>query len=551
MFFGANPWLFILFAAPGLWLVWRLYFRSGVALGALRRRVLASLAAAAWIALAWFAVQPFRKLAPDVFHKPAVVLAVDESASYAALGGRDAARAGLDSARRHYESLGFRVRALGFTTGAGLGRALDSLAIPNLQAVLLWSDGRFQDEGSPVAREWSAPVFPVKVPMRKEAQGESAVLAFRSSGGLAASAEIEVAWSGTAREVMLELRAAGVTVWTQALERPSGAHPGSRAARAYALPGPVAARLAGDAGARPWEWKALVRPRDARENASARNDTLEVRFRGLRRARAVFIRPLRSLEERGLVDALSSDSAEVTAMLPTELKLRPGDVLWARAGARAPAADATVEYHLPEDIARGAAFGGDARVAWSDSGAAFLPPEVLRLADLGMDGAVLRVPDSGVEALAWAEQDGRRGLLAWRSRNERARSFGFAPPPLWRTGFQADAPAAAVRETQGRWVRGLAAWARGPRTLPQGPKRRDPFDVEMSRLGADEETLARLASASGGSVLEKNSWPALPGGQTRETRFQAAALAPAWPMVLMIASLLCALWALRKRFQID
>jgi hypothetical protein len=215
-------------------------------------------------------------------------------------------------------------------------------------------------------------------------------------------------------------------------------------------------------------------------------------------------------------------------------------------------ADAMVEYHLPEDRARGAAFGGDARVAWSDSGAAFLPPEVLRLADLGMDGAVLRAPDSGVEALAWAEQDGRRGLLAWRPRSARARAFGFAPPPLWRTGFQAEAPGAAVRETQGRWVRGVAAWARGPRTLPRGPKRRrDPFDVEMSRLGADEETLARLASTSGGSVLEKNSWPALRGGQARETRFQAAALAPAWPMVLLIASLLCALWALRKRFQID
>jgi hypothetical protein len=556
MFFSTSPWLFFLFAAPGLWLTWRLYFRSGIALGARRRRVLAALALAAWIALAWFAVQPFRKLDPDVYHRPAVVLAVDESASYAALGARDAAQAGVDSARRHYESRGFRVRVLGFTESARLGRALDSLAIPNLQAVLLWSDGRFHESprGAP---EWPAPVFPVKVPALAEAQGERAVVTLAPSGDRE-SAEMEIVWSG-GLDAVLELRAAGKTVWTQALAWPAGTDPGARASRPFALPAPVAALLSGDAGARPWEWKALLRPRDPRKNASVRNDTLDVQFRGLRRAREVFIRPLRSLEERGLVDALSSDSAEVTAVFPQELGLRAGDVLWTRAGARAPASGAAkVEYHFPEDIAgtrmRASSFDGDARVSWRDSGAAFLPAEVLRLADLGMGGAALPAPGSGVEALAWAEQDGRRGLLLWRAAVKGgAPVFGFAPPPLWRAGFQGSAEAqGAVRETQGRWVRGVAAWARGPRMLPQGPRRaRDPFDAEMARLGTDEEILARMAAASGGSLLEKTSWPSLRGGQTRETRFRAAALAPAWPLVLLITALLCALWTLRKRFQID
>ena len=48
-------------------------------LGIRWRRVLAALTVAAWLALAWFAVQPFWKLNPEIYHPPAVVLAVDES----------------------------------------------------------------------------------------------------------------------------------------------------------------------------------------------------------------------------------------------------------------------------------------------------------------------------------------------------------------------------------------------------------------------------------------------------------------------------------------
>jgi hypothetical protein len=71
-----------------------------------------------------------------------------------------------------------------------------------------------------------------------------------------------------------------------------------------------------------------------------------------------------------------------------------------------------------------------------------------------------------------------------------------------------------------------------------------------------------LAAGSGGRLLrpEKESdkidtvktlWPEFPGGQLRETRFRSMPLTPAWLAVLGIALLLCALWALRKRFQLD
>jgi hypothetical protein len=137
-----------------------------------------------------------------------------------------------------------------------------------------------------------------------------------------------------------------------------------------------------------------------------------------------------------------------------------------------------------------------------------------------------------------------------------AGTFGIAPPPLWRTGFHTAGAGRDARALQARWMRGAAAWVRGSRFSPVDSGRasvraRDPLAIEMAMLGTEEETLERVASASGGRVLDARAWPALRGGQMRETRFRAAPLAPAWPSVLLIALLLCAVWGLRKRFQID
>jgi hypothetical protein len=574
--FSANAWPAAAIAVAGLGLTGLLYGRAALPISPGWKRTLAGLSAAAWIALAFFLAQPAWKLNPEIFHRPAVVLAVDESASYAALGARAASAASLEAARAHYDSLGFDVRLLGFadrvgdtkarapragafgpgTRASALVRALDSLALPNLQAVLLWSDGRFEADADGAGEDWPAPVFPVRVPASAEAQGEKVVVEASDP----AEATVAVTWRG-ADEARLELRAAGKTVWTQRVTRPRGAEPGTAVTTELKLPVDLARTIEGSG-----VLQALVKSVSASSKSFLKNDTVETRLAGTRRAREIFLRPLTTLDERGLVDALSSDSTEVTAELPGDpavsVALRAGAVMWVRAGRGTASAvktvGARVDYLLPEDAEGFESFDAEARVSWREEGAAFLPAEVLRLADLGVESGRslrLRSPAPRLEALAWAEHEGRNGLLVWRDRTTGA--FGFAVPPIWRAAFQAAPAARETRALQARWARGVATWVRGPRAVSSAARARDPNDVEMSLLGVNQELLARAAAASGGRILEASqdgspfAWPVLRGGQTRESRFRAAELAPAWPSVLVISLLLCALWALRKRLRLD
>ena len=144
MTFSATPLLFLLIAAAGLWLVHRLYLRAALPVGRRAARALALLAGAAWILLALFVVRPARALDPEVFHPPAVLLAVDESPSYALLGSRSAAREGLAAARRHYEGLGFRVLETGFADVV----LLDNMDAATLAKAVAIAGGRVVLEAS-------------------------------------------------------------------------------------------------------------------------------------------------------------------------------------------------------------------------------------------------------------------------------------------------------------------------------------------------------------------------------------------------------------------
>lgn len=489
--FASAPWIFAAIAALGLWMTWALYLRAPLPVGARARRLLALLASLAWLALAWFGAGPLLQRDPNVYHPPAVVLALDASESHAALGAREAALGPLRAARAHYEALGFRVVEIAFgeravagleagdggdardvgelTSFSALARALDSLQIPNLQAVILASDGRASlGEGAWVS--WPAPVHPLRLEVgsgagaRPEAQGERAELDWtRPEEG----ATLAVTWSASrsARAIQAELREGERTLWTGSLRKEPSTDAGpdwTPTTTEFRLP-PSLAR--GARSSDPEGWSLFVRPAP---NPFLQNDRVELRIDGRARAREVFVRPLSSLEERGLIDALrSGDSGGVSAEDPGALKLGAEDVLWTRAGAHAmgvPAdgAGARMAYALAQEApagSGGAVFGPEARVAWREDGAEFLPASVLRLGDLGVsaEGLRLRAPGRDVEALAWAEQGGRKGLLLWRTPG--TRTFGLVLPPLWRASF-APGGGEEIRMAASRWARGASAWAR-------------------------------------------------------------------------------------------
>jgi hypothetical protein len=115
--------------------------------------------------------------------------------------------------------------------------------------------------------------------------------------------------------------------------------------------------------------------------------------------------------------------------------------------------------------------------------------------------------------------------------------------------------------TSGQWVRGAAEWARARSArvvAAAAVPERDPRDAELARLGNDDEALGRLAAHGGGSVLnivsnnyDSFSWPALPGGQARETRAVVSPLTPPVVTALLIALLLSTVWTIRKRLRLD
>lgn len=472
MSFSFPLWLFPLVALPGLWIAWRLY-ASGPPPGRRARGGMLALATATWLLLAWFVVSPLVRGRVELYHPPAVVLAIDEGAGYAALGARDTAGLRLREAFRHYAALDYDVHLLGFAERIGvpgedagplsrasvLRRHLDSLAIPNLQAILIATDGRFFGEVPPGA-DWPAPVYPVEVtPPTAEVQGEGATVDLRPSGG---EAEITIHWRGLGGDpaaAVAVLRDGNRVVWRRDLQAPPGAEPGERIVQRFPLPSGPGGELFERGGDPVDSWFLLVHPPES-ANTHSGNDTVPVLWRGLGH-RQIFLGPLSSLEERGLVDALSeSDSQEVRVTVSDEFRAAPGDLVWARAhsptradavGFARAAGVAVVEYRLPG--AAGSPFHADARVAWRDDATDFLPAFVLRLGDLGVDTLTLPPPAPSREPLAWAEQGERTGMLIWRDRESGV--LGFAVLPLWRSRFQ---PGAGGGGAGALWTRAAARW---------------------------------------------------------------------------------------------
>ena len=520
MEFLAPPWLLPLIIAPGLWLAWRLY---GGRSGAVRARfarpaarvALALLTVAVWILLAVAVVGPrFAPRAP-VWHPPLVVLALDDSRSHAITGARAAALPSLETARAHYESRGFEVVVVRFaeTVSAADGASdvsgarddtadgltsLEALrrhvagrdggaSLPNLRAVILWTDGRFHDdEDTLTSVAWPAPVFPVRVPADwYEAQGERAVLDLTETDG----PRLELAWRALGDEVggvRVALRRGDTALWDASFARSPGMPAGALEASRAVLPASLRSRLRADG------LTLLVRPDgDAATVARqvAANDTAPLDVRRDEGPRHLLVRPLTTLDERGLADALAA-SGEVAVVSSEALSPRRGDVIWINAASTQRAASVravaartgvpVVVYHLSfldsKTSAARAVEGGSrdannpSRLAWKREGDAFMPSGALALGDIAGEFA-LTTParfasdDFGrSDTLAWAEVRGARLPLFWRESlpsgtSGAAMGYGILLPPLWAAGFRSGEDASVSATSAAAWVRGLGAWA--------------------------------------------------------------------------------------------
>ncbi len=549
---SAAPWIFLSVAAVGLALSAFLHFRSPIS-----RRIPILLSAAAWLGLAALMARPLWVSTRVVYHPPTVALGVDLSPSYArgeTLRIGDWVRRSMGAIRDHYAALGFHVTEFGFREA----KFPDSLEVPNLQAIFLWSDGRFP------ARGWPALVYPVigRAGAFSEVQGESVVVDSVSEDS---GAEASVEWRslGSGGAARLEVQAGGKTLWRERLPN-SGTPPGTLLRRVFKLSPRMSAEISGSQSP-----LALIRPEADSANVFSANDTLDIRLAGRARARHFFARPLRSLEERGLVDALlAAESLAVSAVSASAAPgLQPGDVIWARASSAvfAPHGATVVSYSFPQEGGGSRAFSSEARVAWGETAVPFLPAGVLRLGDLGEGLWVLDKPDSMTETLAWAEEGGRKGALLSRKGTGETFVFKFASPRLWASAFRPDADD-RVRALQRRWVQGVgnlahhqAASVKG--ALAGNPKTRDPEIQLRSRLGIDREALSALGASTHGAALfdtaadgTKNfshSLPDFPRGHLRVENRNSRPLFPFTGMAFAVAGFLCAAWALRKKFHLD
>lgn len=587
--FAASPWLFALVALPGVWLAHALYGLPGIPDGmgrprgaASRHPLLGLTYALAWLLLALWVVSPSLRTRSETWHPPAVLLVVDDSPRYAALGARDSARRTMDSARTHYAARGFKVAE---TTLRAMRESKVALAssVPNLQAVLLLSDGRTPPDSFPSF--WTR-VFPVLPALAtREVQGESAFVAVdeEGDGGDGGGDDrLVVRWRALGQRVdaKVEVLVANRIVWSGTLSHPVEIQPGAEVATNVDIPA-----LPREGGAKV---RVVVRPLRTEDNTLTLNDTLAVHDGGSTRVTQRVVRPLATLDERGLVDALREEASFVVRTVrlddvAAETDTREaGAVTWFRAGRDRQGLEAPlVIYHLAQDGAdEGKGFSADARVTRAAGGEAFLPAGVVRLADLGVsDGGgeggasgvstlVLSAPREGIEPLAWAEEGGRRGLLIWR---EKATGVvGVALPPLWSLRGNASALSEGTEgaarsvtlSSSAAWLRGVALWSLALHRAESGhgkPARTDDSssapEHELKRVGYDREALARLAARHDGSVLmmtkAEPEWPQLPDGEVRERAARLVNITPPALTACLLALLFAAVWAWRKRTRLD
>ena len=404
-------------------------------------------------------------------------------------------------------------------------------------------------------------------------------------------------------------------------------------------------------------------PEKEQDNLFWQNDSLPLVQHSPNASRQLFLRPLRSYEARGLIDALfAAESLEVTSITFQELEekgSKKGDILWVASDS--PLLEKLlvlskrlglpiILYAFPDPNEKLTQTEQDPRIAWTQEMDGFMPPEVVRLGDLGpfvdlggfknegrkvsKENGVLS--DLTPEPLIWIEEKKQqRALLSRRRTLGQEKVYEFFSFPYWKNAFLPEVDE-RVLGLQRRWIQGVAEfvshqsqdiWVLQPEVLVvdqpfqlhirltgNNPRLKHPRiqiymgtlllgtdsstksefdfnpiqlgagrsiltmqshgmelwretfslnpskDLELSRLGVDEEKLTALASSTGGALCQfrfqgspshENAWPDLAQGQIQEIHKDTQPLFPLPWGLFSVAGLFCIIWGMRKKFQLD
>ncbi len=527
-----SPW-FLLLLPPGLFILWRQYRQGALQSGPpFAGRILFFLQALPLLILTLSLTAPELQRHRVEFHNPAVLILRDQSGSFqngAYLGLADEYANFERALSENYRNRKFDVRVADFHEGAwpvsgfrgqggqsaksgeasslanltSLAAAadfVDSAAIPNLQAIFLFSDGRANLDSSKASRSWSAPLFPVTFSADSigEVQPERISMVLAPGGK---TAEVTVAWrsvSGKSVEPALQLQQGGKVL----LQRKLPAANGSSGFTFSWSPGKALSdeRL---------PIKALLQPAKLEANFNPFNDTVSVAFPGGRTQASIYVlRPVHSLDEKGMLDILFASELEHIAFFGMDelggLRLTAKDQVWLEAGALSKSSRLltalkgltaqVVIYVRTESDGEGRdlpglprtwrEFSSLAEIKVSKSAAEAFPDEVVRLK--GLTEASLKMPELVGTATSLVEvaEGGRRGILMGRITLSGGKSaFVFLLPRIWNSLFdpQSDFTVRANIAAYIRTAKSLAGFDEGALRVSR-PSRiyaQVPFDMDF------------------------------------------------------------------------
>ncbi len=358
--FNGSLW-FLLLLPPGVFFLWRQYatgiVRSGPALGGW---ILFALQTLALVLLTLSLTAPELRRHRVEFHPPVILVVRDQSGSFQNghfLGLNGAYTSFEQSLIQFYKNREFEIRFADFNKGVWPSRAsesqsvshpksyqgnvpleltslssvadfVDSMSIPNLQAIFLFSDGRANLDSGRASRSWSAPVYPVIFPTDSsgEVQPENVRITW-DSGGKASQVLVQYkVLSRLAGAPTLRIVQDGKIMVTRKL--PPGI--GAITTRFDWSP----EKTFGEEGA---AFKAILQPERLELNLDHYNDTLPILFpQGRLRKRIFVARPLRSLDEKGLFEILSESQSHDLIFFSMEefpgMRVTSKDQIWIESG---------------------------------------------------------------------------------------------------------------------------------------------------------------------------------------------------------------------------
>lgn len=514
-----SPW-FLLLLPPGLFILWRQYgygSHSGQSGPRAGGWILFGLQALALLLLTLSLTAPELRRHRVEFHNPAVLILRDQSGSF-----RDGAYLGLGSAYASFEKnltdsyrarkfdvkvADFRDRAWavtgfpkagrpgavsgsdessGLTSLAAAADFVDSAAIPNLQAIFLFSDGRANLDSGQASRTWGAPLFPAvfnpdSIGEVQPGQVSIAVSAGREGVVGGSPVDVSVAFQPVGRnpaDVSLRLLQDGKVLLNRKLAPATGA----QTVHFAWVPGKSV--LEGKSPVR-----AILQPAAPGANFDTFNDTVTAVFPGGRNRRSIFIvKPIRSLDEKGMIDILSATETERVVFVGMDelahLPLTPRDQVWLDAGAlpsgshpfqsgplaAVSASSAKLVLYARPGSGSGAhglpalsgawhGFTPGAEITAGKSAADAFPDEVVRVK--GLSQSPLEAPEAGAGAsrLVDVAEGGKRAMLMGRiALAPGRRALFFVLPGIWSQLFDPQADF-ATRGNISAYVRAAEALA--------------------------------------------------------------------------------------------